>query len=124
MVCTLGLTANHVFGFGESKGLRIHTVDKNNNPFKVETVRWWPAGNVQTVHQLECNNGPCSEWILDEDVEGSIELYAAISNVTKADPECWEVYTGYLVVDLPVRDATIIITYANKACKSQSTSRS
>lgn len=104
---------------GEMLGLNVRTVDEQNDAFPVQTVRWWYSGKRDAKHQLECATGRCVVWEINEEISGSIVIHADASMVKENDKYCWDLYEGEVVVEMPAREVTIVLAYANTACSSQ-----
>ncbi len=99
--------------------LTIKTVDEQNRPFKVQTVRWWYVGKRDQKHELRCATGKCEEWRIDEALTGSIVIHADTSIVRPDDKECWDLYAGQVVVEKPTRSVMIRLTHTDTVCKTQ-----
>ncbi len=98
-------------------GLSIKTVDEKSDAFRVQTVRWWYSGKRNTKNQLECEIGLCDEWAIEEEISGSIVISAAVSIVKENDEQCWDLYAGETVVEMPSREVTIVVAYVSMVCK-------
>lgn len=103
----------------KTSGLNIRTVDEKNDAFPVQTVRWWYSGKRDRKHELECETGSCAEWVIEEEISGSIVIHADASIVKKNDKHCWDLYGGEIVVEMPAQEVTIVLTYTNTVCSSQ-----
>ncbi len=102
--------------------IKINTVDTNNKPFNVQTVRWWYKGNNNTKQQLKCNKKKCNEWLLKKEhvkVEHtkSITISADASVATPDDTSCWRLYHGELSLTTPLKDSKLVMHDSNIACK-------
>ncbi len=97
--------------------ISIRTVDDTGTPFRVQTVRWWYSGKRNQKHELKCETGPCSEWVIKEKTSGQIVIHADASVVKENDDQCWDLYAGEAVIEKPVKEITITMTYDNVVCK-------
>ncbi len=97
--------------------ITIKTVDDTGTPFRIQTVRWWYSGKRNQKHELKCETRPCSEWVIEEKTTGPIVIHADASVVKENDDQCWDLYAGEIVVEMPVKDVTVTMTYANMVCK-------
>ncbi len=101
---------------GGSLGLTIKIVDESSNAFEVQTVRWWYSGDRNNKHELQCTTDLCAEWVIGEELSGSIEIHADASRVKQDDENCWDLYNGKAVVEMPADEVVIVVAYTNTAC--------
>ena len=100
----------------KTMGLHIKIVDEKHHAFSVQNVRWWSLDQWNIKHELKCRTDLCFEWVLEKKLSGSIVIYATRSIMKKEDEQCWDLFAGEVIIEMPAREAVIVMAYKNTAC--------
>lgn len=102
---------------GEMNSLLIKTVDKNNQPINADIVKWWFSDDSSNKNTLECKQGNCSEWLIQDIKSQEINIYALASILKKDDPYCWDWFEGQAKREADQKEIIITLSYSTTVCK-------
>ena len=101
----------------EMNSLLIKTVDKNNQPMNAEIVKWWFSDDPNNKKTLECKQGNCTEWLIQDTKSREINIYALASIVKKDDPYCWDWFEAVAKSQANKKEIKMTLSYSSTVCK-------
>ena len=101
----------------EINSVLIKTVDENNQPIQAEIVKWCFSDDPDKKKILECKQGNCSEWLIQNKKSQVIDVYAFASKVKKGDPYCWDLFEGEAKNQADQKEIEVTLSYSSTVCK-------
>lgn len=102
---------------GQRQSVIITTQDDKQQSIDADRVRWWFTNVPEDKQFLNCDNAPCSEWILDAEIDSEINVYAVASRTKQNDALCDDLYEGKASIQPGQTEATITLAYSVTVCK-------
>ncbi len=101
----------------DADDILIKTVDENNKTLQAQIFKWWFSDDPDEKNILPCDQDSCSEWVIKDDINSPITVYAHFAQVKSNDEYCWDWYEGKAGIQNHQKVTTLTLSYTETVCK-------